>query len=128
MKKVFTLLLSAGLISSAFAQYKPGNDIDRGYDRNGDIASNSEKYKNEKRFKNENGRNKYNKSYASIQRDAQIARINREYNYKVEGVKNRLYMSRSRKINIINRLQEERRKDIRAVFTRSNNRHSDCDR
>lgn len=122
------LLLSAGLISSAFAQYNSGNDTDQGYDRNGDIASNYGKYKNEKRFKNEKSRNKYNKSYASIQRNAQIARINREYNYKIEGVKNRHYMSRSRKINIINRLQEERRKDIQAVFTRSNNRHSDCDR
>ncbi len=121
MKKIFTLLVSAFIVGSAFAQYDQGNQ--KGYGHGNDMVYNSNDS-----WKHKKDHDSY--SFSKRERDMQIAQINREYDYKIEAVKNRYFMSRYRKERIINELQDQRKEEIRNVwmkFRDKRNRFDDDD-
>lgn len=118
MKKIFTLLVSVTLFASAFAQYNNGGNKDFGKSRD---AVYSDRYNND----HDRGGNSY--SFSAKERDMQIAQINREYDRKVMEVRNRWFMSRFKKEQLIHRLNEERNDEIKRVYSKYSmgNRYDD---
>jgi hypothetical protein len=108
MKKVFALVFALGAMTAVFAQ--------RGYDR-----------RDESRdvILGQPNRNVYdehrNDGYYSIrERDAQIQRINREYNLRIESVKHDRYLRKAERKRQIRILENERDARIREVIERYN--------
>jgi hypothetical protein len=106
MKKIFTLIISAMFFSSAFAQHNKG--WDKEYDRHGKKEDNhfNDRY-----------------SYNTRERDRQIMNINREYDYKIQAVNNKLFMNRFKRAHIINALEDQRRDEIKMVYAKFNDRY-----
>jgi hypothetical protein len=109
MKKVFTLLLSLGAMTAVFAQ--------RGHDRDQsrDVIlgqQNRTIYDNDRRgdYGNYNDRDK----------QEQIQRIYREYNWKIESVRRDRYLRNSEKKREIRSLENERDSKIRYINDRYN--------
>ena len=109
MKKIFTLLFAVVILTSSNAQNgtrdrddwnnnRSGNDIARGdnrYDR--------EHHYNNSRFERERRMNR------------EIARINSEYDFKMQRVRNALFMNRFEKQRQLRHLQNMREREIRKV-------------
>ena len=117
MKKTITLIAVAALISSAsFAQYNnPRNNGDRNrdvvvYDNNGKGGDRGTYY------------------FTARERDMEIAAINREYYRKIEAVKSKLFMGRSKKERVIYSLEAERNAEVRNVIAKFNDRRNKFDR
>ncbi|MBK9570607.1 MAG: hypothetical protein IPO53_12310 [Chitinophagaceae bacterium] len=109
MKKIFTLLFAVGMFTLAQAQ--PGSRDNRqtdrrdnqptdqrnqnydqrnqnnGYDDNRGFVDFNFSFDNDSRFGNSRFSNER-------KRDMQIARINREYDYRIQSVRNNFFMSR----------------------------------
>lgn len=109
MKKIFTLLVAVGMITLAQAQPGAGKnsrdqrdhqstvdkDYHGGYDKDG----------------------RYNGIMSPAkQRDLAIARINREYDWKIEKVKDNFFKSRSQKKREIRFLNEQRKREIKRTY------------
>ena len=125
MKKIFTLLFAVGMFAAAQAQ--PGNrdyrqNDQRDFDNNIDINDNHNPYDDDDRFGNSRFSNERKLKM-------QVARINREFDYKVQRVKSNFYMSRWEKQRLIRSLEDQRQRDIRMLYAKFNNknRHDDCD-
>ena len=125
MKKTFTLLATAVLFTSAaFAQYN-GRSRDNGYGNNNphDVVIN-----NPDRgygYDDRGGRDFYER-----EKNMQIARINHEYNERIESVRNNFFMRWHKKQRIIESLQVQRDEEIRLVFEKYRHheyRHRDND-
>jgi hypothetical protein len=119
MKKILTLLLSAGLFSASFAQ---GNHRQRDrYDRNDQYANASnDRYENRNNRRVDNNRNV---SYKN-QRAIEIQRINREYNYKVQSIENNRYMKNRQKKLAIRDAKKERINQIQMLNARYNGQNN----
>jgi hypothetical protein len=124
MKKIFTLLFSTALFTTAaFAQYGHrdrhddvyvnqqtdimvtyGNRYDKDFGRDG------------KRF----GRGAY--VFTARERDIAIYQINREFSYRIQGVRNKFGMSWFHKKRIINNLEMERDAEIAEVWRMFNSK------
>ena len=113
MKKILVLLITATMVSSAFAQY--GNQRD--------AVFNNGRYEHERN----NNRNSNYYSFSARERDMQIDQINREYDRKEREVRNRLFVSRSKKEKLMWELQEQRRNEIRNVYAKFNDRRNRYD-
>ncbi len=117
MKKMITLFASVMLVASAFAQYNPGKQNDRDYkdEREREVVYNDGRYHKED--------NRRNDRYASgkRERDIQIAQINREYDYRINAVRNKWFTSKNKKQRILRQLEEDRRAEIRNVYAKYNN-------
>jgi len=126
MKKIFTLLVSVTLFASAFAQSgygdkQPGYGDKRDYGKENDVAYNDNRYKKDNdRF---NDRYSFNKR----EMDMQIARINREYDFKIRDVKSNYFMTRFRKDRLIYKLEEQRRDEVRSVYAKFSDRRNRFD-
>ena len=106
-------------MASAFAQYDPKDqkDYTYGYDNGRGSRFDDGKYRKDKgddRF--------FNDSYyfKAREKDMQIARINREFNFKVFEVKSNFFMGRRKKEYKIQCLEQERQNAIQAVFAKFN--------
>jgi hypothetical protein len=129
MKRIFTLLFAFGLFTAASAQYNPGENRDsrqrepQANQRN-DQRNDDNGYGNERDvvitnnpYDNNNGR--YDNRISPDRKMAmQIARINREYDYRIQSVRNNFFMSRWEKQRQISFLQEQRQREIRMVYFR----------
>ena len=116
MKKIFTLLFSTALLSTAaFAQYGQrdkhddvivvyGNHYDKDFGRD------------DRKF----GRGAY--IFTAKERDIAINQINREYSYKIQSIQNRFGMSRFQKRRMINNLEAERNEEIAMVWAKFNHK------
>ncbi len=122
MKKIFTLLFAVGMI--AVAQAQPGNRDNRQIDRRDD-----NKFDNDESFVAINvsfdrddhfGNNRFSNER---KRNMEIAKINREYDYRIQRVKNSYFMSRWEKQRKISFLQEQRQQEIRMVYAKFNKRN-----
>ncbi|MFT3680776.1 MAG: hypothetical protein QM791_10925 [Ferruginibacter sp.] len=115
MKKIITLFVSVFTLTVAFAQYGPGNDY--GKERN---AVYSDRYKKD-------GDRRRNDHYTALkrERDMQVAEINREYDRKIQMVRNKVFMGRSKKERLIYQLEDKRRDEIRNVYAKYNDRLDD---
>jgi hypothetical protein len=130
MKKIFTLLFAVGMI--AVAQAQPGNRDNRQTDRrdNQPIGRQDDnRFDNDESFVAINvsfdrddrfGNNKFSNER---KRNMEIAKINREYDYRIQRVKNSYFMSRWEKQRKISFLQEQRQQEIRMVYAKFNKRN-----
>ncbi|MBC7689046.1 MAG: hypothetical protein H7211_12810 [Aquabacterium sp.] len=126
MKKSFTLLAIAALITSAtFAQNNHPRDNnndqrDNNYGNNNgrDVVINNDR----DRRGYENNRSTY--YFTPRDRDFRISAINNDYTRRIESVRNKFFMGRGKKENIIYTLQMQRNDDIRAVIAKFTDRRN----
>ena len=115
MKKVFVLALSLVAVTAVFAQ--------RGYDQRNesrDVVLGQPNSRNV--YGNDRG---YNNGFSIRERDAQIQRINREYNRRIEAVKYDRYLRKAEKKRQVRFLENERDARIREVVQRYNDYNRD---
>lgn len=107
MKKIFALVIALGTITAVFAQ--------GGYDRreSRDVVLGQP---NRGVYNNDRGHN--NGYYSIRERDEQIQRIRREYNWKIESVDHDRYLRKAEKRRQIRFLENERDAQIREVMIR----------
>lgn len=129
MKTILTLLLVVGSLASAQAQTSReearrvilggGNGSQNKRDRDVVLGG-------------ENERNRFPGSYPSGDRQAQIDQINREYDNKIQSIRNNPYLSADEKDRSIRQLERDRQRRIsdlnRRYSDRDNNRDRDRDR
>lgn len=115
MKKIFTLLFSTALLSTAFAQYgaKTGQDWNKGKDV---YAANDNRGHD-----HDNYGGYY---FTSRERDMQIAQINREYDSKIRSVRNQFFIGPFQKKRQISILENKRNNEISAVYAKFNDRRN----
>lgn len=108
MKKIFTLLVAAGMVTLVQAQPGAGKNHHDGYENGRGVISDRD-------FSGTDGR--YNGIMSPAkQRDLAIARINREYDWKIQKVKDNFFKSRSQKKREIRFLNEQRKKEIKRTY------------
>lgn len=120
MKKIFTLLISGLMITSAFAQYDPKDDWNSKDRNDGYIGDDKGKY--DKYDKHDDRSRTY--YFTPRERDMQIAQISREYDYRIRAVQNRYFMSRHEKMRQVNFLREQKEREIRMVIMKFNDRRN----
>jgi hypothetical protein len=117
MKKIFTLLFSTAMLSTAFAQYGQNK---RDNDKSNDVyvaTSNPGYDKHDNDFdKNGKGFDRGTYVFTAKEKDMQIAQINREYAYKIQAVKNKFMISWFQKKRMINNLEAQRDEEISQVI------------
>jgi hypothetical protein len=111
MKKVFALVIALGAMTAVFAQ--------RGYDRRDDSRDVVLGQGNRNVYNN-NNRGYHNGSFTIRERDEQIQRIRREYNWKIESVQYDRYLRKAEKKRQVRFLENERDARIREVWERYN--------
>ena len=132
MKKIITLLLSAGIFTATYAQGNYGHKGNYGrndqyatsngrYGDNGKDRDNDDhhgRYEKGKHGRNDRysnrGYDQRNNSYA-YQRQIQMDRINRAYNYKVMSIAHNRYMSNRQKRLAIRDAKKERNYQIQMI-------------
>lgn len=107
MKTIFTLLFTMAMFSTTFAQYGQKGPRDKDIDVYVSVDN--------KDFRH------HDKNYGGYvftprERDMQIAQINREYNFKIQSVKNKHFISWYQKKRMINNLEAEREQEIAQVI------------
>ena len=112
MKKVFALVFALGAMTAVFAQ--------RGYDRRDksrDVVLGQQGNRNVY----DNNNRSYNDGYMSArERDEQIQRIQRQYNWKIESLQRDRYLRKAEKKRQMRFLENERDARIREVIERYN--------
>ena len=111
MKKLFALLFTLGAMTSAFAQ----NGRNRNDSRDVILGNENNRSGNEDR--------RYDGDYNKNELDTRIARINREFDWKIESVKRDCYLRNGEKKRQIRALENERRERIREARDRNNDRN-----
>lgn len=117
MKKIITLLLSAGIFTASYAQENHRHNND--YNRNDQYASASHgRYDNGDHDRDDgyrrDGFQQGDRSY-SYQRQVQMDRINREYTYKVMSIQHNRYMSNREKRLAIRDAKKERNYQMQMI-------------
>jgi hypothetical protein len=120
MKKIITLMGTVLLVTSSFAQYHPDNQ--KSYDDERAVTYNDRRFD-----KDHNDRRDDRYNFRNRERDMQVAQINREYDRKIESVRHKWFLSRSKKEAIICSLDDKRRYEIKKVYEKFNRRHNHFD-
>ncbi|MEI9958392.1 MAG: hypothetical protein WDM90_19280 [Ferruginibacter sp.] len=115
MKKIFTLSVAVLMLASAFAQNR-GGQKDYGFNKGKDVVMNDGGFR-----KDDNRFNDY--AFGIRQRDMQIAQINQEYDRKVQNVKKIFFLSRYKKDQMIFKLEDQRKDEIRTVYAKFDDRN-----
>lgn len=113
MKKIFTLLFATIMLGTAFAQYGQKDQRDRS--NNNDVYAANNNW----------GNDHYGKGYGTYvftarEKNMQVAQINREYDYRIQSVKNKPFMAWFQKKRQINDLELQRDAEIRQVMAKFN--------
>ena len=130
MKRILTLLLVAGVFTAAQAQTSReearrvilggGNGSGKGSNENRDVilggGGNNDTYPT------------YPGNYPSGSRQAEIDRINRDYDNKIQSIRNNQYLSNEEKERSIRQLERDRQARIRQVNGSYDNNRNDDDR
>lgn len=116
MKKIITLVAAVFLITSAFAQSNSDNNRYDNDKRRDAVYRDDDRRDNDRLY-----------VYDNRQRDREMARINWEYDRKIASIRDRWFMSRSKKERIIWSLEEDRRREIRMVYEKYNGRRDRAD-
>ena len=112
MKRILALFLFVGAVTVASAQSSRNQSRDIVLGRPNSV------YGNNNRNNNYGSRN--NDYYSIRERDAQIERIKREYDWKIRNVYNDRYLRNSAKKRKVRMLEDERNDRIREVMQRYN--------
>ena len=129
MKKIITLLFSLGAFTISFAQYDhQRNNDDRNYrtenKRDDQYAgsSNGDGYHDrDARDRRHSDKGNY---YSAKERDFQVERINREFDFRIQAIQSDRYLRRRAKRAAIRDAEIERSRQIQMVNERFNNNHS----
>lgn len=117
MKKIITLLLSAGIFTATYAQgkYEKGNygTIDPHASAQND-RHDRDTHDRDDRYHARNGYDHRNVSYAN-QRKIETDRINREFNYKIMSIQHNRYMTNRQKRLAIRDAKNERNYKIQML-------------
>lgn len=113
MKRLFALVLALGAMTAVFAQ--------RGYDRGNESRDVILGQQNRSVYNNNRSNDRY---FSSRERDAQIERIRRNYNWRIQSVRNDRYLRNAEKRREIRFLENERDAKIREVIERYNYFHN----
>lgn len=123
MKKILTLLIAFGAVAGANAQTSRNFPSDRNESRDVILGSPADRsYEKSSRYNNY--------TFTPRERDVQIERINREYDYRIRQVERDRWIRGYEKAYKIRRLEDQRRDDIRQVWERfkaSRNQYRDND-
>ena len=112
MKKVFALVIALGAMTAVFAQ--------RGYDRRDESRDVVLGQQGNRNVYGNNNRG-YNDGYMSArEREEQIQRIRRQYNWKIQSVQHDRYLRKAEKKRQIRYLENERDARIKEVIDRYN--------
>jgi hypothetical protein len=127
MKKIFTLLFAVGMFTLAQAQ--PGTRDNRQNDQREVIkvvVNDNDRYDND-RYDNDD---RYgNSSFGKERRmRMQLAEINREFDYKIQRVRNSFFLNRWEKQRQIRFLEDQRQREIRMVYAKFKNKNRYDDR
>lgn len=106
MKLIFTILISMGAFATSFAQYNPRHKAD-GY------------------VYNENRR--FGGNFSPREKEFQIDRINREFDFKIHAIQNSWNLRHHQKKVAIRNLERERARKIHNVKERFYNRKRNYD-
>lgn len=106
MKQIFTLLISLVAFATSFAQYSP-------------------RHKDDRYVYNESKR--YGGNFSPRDKAFQIERINREYDFKINAIRNSWNLGRHQKKVAIRNLERERARKIHMVNKRFYERQRDHD-
>lgn len=118
MKKIFTLLFTTAMLSTAFAQYEQRDQGDWNKDKEVIVSNDNRGYD-----KHNNGyRNGY--FFTPGERDMQIEHITHDYEHRIEAVRNQYFMSWYQKKRQIMFLEEQRDNEIHEVTHRFNDRRN----
>jgi hypothetical protein len=103
MKKIFTLLFSSAILSSAFAQSECA------YPRPADHAVIV--------------KGKYHRyveaySFSRYERDLQLAKVNQNYNMMLKGIINMRFLNAAEKLRLVRMIEPERAAKVRAIHAR----------
>ena len=109
MKKLFALLLALGAMTAVFAQ--------RGYDRRDESRDVILGQQNRSVYNNNRSNDGY---YTTRERDAQIERIRRDYDWRIQSVRNDRYLRKAEKKREVRLLENERDTRIRELIDRYN--------
>jgi len=121
MKKIFTLLFAVGILTAINAQSQSRDNRDYRDNRQSgqwdnnrekDVVGNNNRYDKDDRYDNNFG------SYDGNIK-MQVAQINRKYDFKIQRVRNDLFMRRFEKMRMIHSLEEQRKQEIRMAYARS---------
>jgi hypothetical protein len=116
MKKIFTLLITTAMLSTAFAQYGQKNQRDqRDRSRDNDVYAS-----NNNRGNDHNGKGYGTYVFTAREKNMQIDQINREYGYRIQSVKNKPFMAWYQKKRLINNLEAQRDAEICQVNDKFN--------
>jgi hypothetical protein len=133
MKKIFTLLVAVGIIT--FAQAQAGYGQHSGRDQRNSPSTVEKDYHNGYDNGRDGGDYDNDRNYNGIisperQRDLAIDRINREYDFKIQNVRDNFFKSRSQKRRQIRFLNDQREQEIRMTyvkFSHETRRYNDHD-
>lgn len=117
MKKIITLLFASAMLTSTFAQYDTDNNWDKNNKDDGYAKGGKHKQDDDYRY-----RGSY--YFTPRERDMEITRINREYDYKIQSVKNKFFMSWYQKKRQIEFLKEQRDREMHRVYAKFNDRRN----
>lgn len=109
MKTIFTLLFIMAMFSTTFAQYGQSGQRDRNKDNDVYVS-------NDNRGNDRHDRNYGGYIFTPRERDMKITQINREYDYKMQSVKNKPFMGWFQKKRLINNLEAQRDEEIAQVI------------
>ncbi len=115
MKKIFTLLFAVGLVGSLAAQGHSQRD-NGNYDRNNG-------YNKEKQYGYAGRDNDRHEDFSIHMRDEQIAKINYDYDARINSIKFKRGGWFFGKKRMISRLEHERQEEIRMVYARFSKRN-----
>lgn len=116
MKRIFTLLVAVGLVTLAQAQ--PGQRNGNQRDVVKVVVTDNDRY----------DRDGYGSDFGNERRmKMKIAEINREYDFKIQKVRNNFFHSRWEKQRMISQLENQREREIRLVYAKFKNNRYDRD-
>jgi len=131
MKKILTLCFALGMF--AMVQAQPGNRDNRRNDQRNDQPNDQRDFNNDRnnnrdvviyddgfdRNRRFDNNDRFDDRFSSDRRrDLEIAKINREYDYKIQRVQCSFYMSRWEKQRQIRFLEQQRQQEIRMIYSR----------
>ncbi|MEO8765893.1 MAG: hypothetical protein ABI416_16450 [Ginsengibacter sp.] len=115
MKKIITLLFSIGAFATSFAQY---NHPQSHEEREGQYANSSNGHSDNRWGDNNRDHFDRNHNNSARSRDFQVARINREFDYKIQAIQNDRHMRHREKKAAIRYAQNERSRQLQMVNQR----------
>ena len=141
MKKIITLVVLLSLFNIVFAQSSPQIEEAKRVILGPKKSSNPNQgdprdvvLGNDRRVYDDNG-NRYPNTYPGSSKQAQIDQINREYDSKINSIRNNAYLSSAEKERMIRQLEADRARRIRQINDqyygddeRNDRRYDDDDR